>query len=105
MISIPEFLQVIDSFASLTGNSPATISRRVLGGGARIRNLRTGGDIGIKTVERALQWFSDHWPDTAAWPAGVARPPVAGPSGDVPSAAAPGSAFAAAEGPTAAGGK
>lgn len=28
----------------------------------------------LRRADRALQWFSDHWPDGAEWPASVPRP-------------------------------
>lgn len=33
----------------------------------------------LRRADRALCWFSDHWPDGAQWPASVPRPaPSAG---------------------------
>lgn len=28
----------------------------------------------LSRADRAIQWFSDHWPERAVWPAGVHRP-------------------------------
>jgi hypothetical protein len=36
--------------------------------------INDGGDIGIARFERAMQWFSDHWPENVEWPPGVPRP-------------------------------
>jgi hypothetical protein len=53
-----------------------TVSTYVFGSGDMIRRLQAGRDITIGRATRAMQWFSDNWPDDATWPDDVPRPPV-----------------------------
>lgn len=51
------------------------VSTIVLQRGATIQKLADGSaDITTGTFERAMQWFSDHWPEGMEWPDGIARP-------------------------------
>lgn len=52
--------------------------------GARHRQIRAGADLRTRSFERALQWFSDHWPPGLAWPTDVARDPLSDSAGGVP---------------------
>lgn len=69
-----QLLKTADMFCAATGMSRARVSTIVLSGGLRIDHIEAGGDIRTKSFERAMQWFSDNWPDEAGWPDGVARP-------------------------------
>jgi hypothetical protein len=73
---IDQFFAVVDAYKAATGLPDKTISSRVLNDSGRIDLLRAGGDIGIRKVAAALNWFSEHWPAGAAWPTDVARPVV-----------------------------
>lgn len=35
---------------------------------------KNGGKFGMDTYDRAMQWFSDRWPEHAKWPDGTPRP-------------------------------
>lgn len=49
---------------------------RIFGKGDFFRNLmKPGGDCRTGTADKALQWFSDNWPEDLAWPKDIARPP------------------------------
>lgn len=74
MNSISDLLSLADAFAAARGLSESRVSTLAFSSGARLKQLRAGGDIGTRTLAQAIQWFSDHWPDSAAWPAGVHRP-------------------------------
>lgn len=50
------------------------LSTIVLSGGKRLQNIASGRDLNTATFERAMQWFSDNWPDGAVWPADIPRP-------------------------------
>ncbi|HEV7251475.1 MAG TPA: hypothetical protein VGN93_31240 [Shinella sp.] len=67
-------ISVADSYCSLTGLSKARVSTLVLSGGRRLAVIEAGGDIGTEGYERAMQWFSDRWPEEAEWPEGIPRP-------------------------------
>jgi hypothetical protein len=77
MIRIEQFFAVVDAYKAATGLPDKTVSSRVLNDSSRIDLLRAGGDIGVRKVAAALQWFSDNWPGNAAWPEGVIRPETA----------------------------
>lgn len=68
-------LAVSTAYCEATGLSEARVSTLVLNGGHRLKDIREGnGGIGVGTLDRSLQWFSDRWPDNAVWPSTVARP-------------------------------
>ncbi|MDQ2083669.1 hypothetical protein RA307_26080 [Xanthobacteraceae bacterium Astr-EGSB] len=71
---IDQFFAVVDAYAAATGLPDKTISSRVLKDSGRIGLLRSGGDIGVRKVAAALEWFSDNWPPRAQWPIDVLRP-------------------------------
>lgn len=53
------------------------VSTIVLQRGATLQRVADGdADITTGTYERAMQWFSDHWPDAVDWPEGIERPPA-----------------------------
>lgn len=56
------------------GRSHWAISVRIFGKGDFFRGLMAGADCRTSTADRAMQWFSDNWPDDLAWPKDIARP-------------------------------
>lgn len=74
MEPLTNLLALATAYAAHTGLSESTVSRLVLKNGSRLRELREGGDIGVRRVDAGLTWFSAHWPDGVDWPAGVPRP-------------------------------
>jgi hypothetical protein len=74
MDELEALLKIVDAYASHTGLAEATISTKFLGRGTRITELRSGGDMGTRTVRRAIEAFSENWPEGAAWPKGIDRP-------------------------------
>ncbi|MDM9619099.1 hypothetical protein [Rhizobium sp. S96] len=50
------------------------MSTIVFNRGAKLDGIANGGDLATGTFERAMQWFSDNWPDDVAWPDDVSRP-------------------------------
>ena len=77
MDSIANFLVVVDAYCAARDISEGRASTLILNGGGRLPAIRSGrSDIGARTLEKAMQWLSDHWPDAeAAWPERVPRPP------------------------------
>lgn len=76
MTALASLFTLIDVYCVATGLAEATVSTRLFSDGKRIASLRLGGDMGVRRLERALQWFSDNWPSEADWPADIARPEV-----------------------------
>ena len=64
-----------DRFSAAMNLSTSTVGRLAAGDGKIYRRLSDGGDVTVKTYRRIVQWFSDHWPEAAAWPADIPRPP------------------------------
>jgi hypothetical protein len=69
-----QLLTVSEAYATLVGRSEARVSTIVYGSGNAILRLRDGADMGSERIHNGLQWFADHWPDRADWPADVPRP-------------------------------
>ncbi|WP_375458862.1 hypothetical protein [uncultured Enterovirga sp.] len=74
MASITHLLRLVEAFSAARGVSEARTSTLVFNDGGRILDLRSGRDIGTRRLDRAIVWFSDHWPTNAAWPPDVPRP-------------------------------
>ena len=74
MNGIPQILSLVDAYRFAKGIKDATLSTMVFADGKRIRAIREGRDMGMRTGERAVRWFSDHWPDGVQWPPDVDRP-------------------------------
>src|SRR5215207_8450948 len=74
MDAINQLLTVATAFQAATGVSTPTLSWRVFGDSKKLAAIRGGADIQVRRHEKAMQWFSDSWPEGAAWPTGIARP-------------------------------
>lgn len=73
MSGIEQLLLVARRYAEIEGIPLTTVSSRALNDGKKLGALESGADINVGRMERALQWFSDNWPD-GDWPGGVDRP-------------------------------
>lgn len=69
-----QLLTVSEAYAHAVGRSEARVSTIVFGSGNAISRLRGGADMGSERLHNGLQWFTDNWPPSADWPAGVPRP-------------------------------
>lgn len=74
MKSIDQVVALANAFADARGIGEARVSTLVFNDGKRISRVREGADIGVRSVERAVQWFSDNWPEGVDWPLEVPRP-------------------------------
>lgn len=74
MSDIARLLTVVDAYCQATGLSESRVSTLFLKSGARSAALRAGGDMGSRTIAKAIEAFSDAWPGDAAWPSVVPRP-------------------------------
>lgn len=72
--ALQSFFLLVDAFAEARSIGDARISTFVFNDGSRIKELREGGEVGYRRLLRAIQWFSDNWPENARWPSGVKRP-------------------------------
>ena len=70
-----KLVRLADAFGAAKGLSRGTVSDRVFGAGHVLGGMAAGTrDCSTGTYEKALQWFSDNWPDDVSWPAGIDRP-------------------------------
>jgi hypothetical protein len=76
MMSVSAFLRVMEAYCLATNIAEATLSSRLFNDGKRASQLRVGADIGVRRLERASLWLSQHWPEGAQWPADVVRPSI-----------------------------
>jgi hypothetical protein len=69
-----QIIVVADLYASAAGIGRKRMSTIVFNRGAKLDDIASGGDLATGTFERAMLWFSIHWPEGADWPEGVPRP-------------------------------
>ena len=69
-----DFVMLCEILAEHTGRSISTVSRHATGSGETIARLRRGHAITIRRADRAIRFFSEHWPDAVAWPTDMPRP-------------------------------
>jgi hypothetical protein len=67
-------ISVANTFAAARGLSRSRVSTIVFNSGMVLDRLTAGRDLTTGNYERAMQWFSDNWPEGAVWPADVPRP-------------------------------
>ncbi len=68
-------LLVADLYCAAVGRSRGRVSTMVFGSGDRLDGIAHGKDLTTRSYERAMTWFSRNWPEDAAWPQEVLRPP------------------------------
>lgn len=69
-----QLLTLCEIYCSARGISRARVSTLVFNGGHVLNRVVDGGDVTTGSFERAVQWFSDNWPDGVEWPAETIRP-------------------------------
>ncbi len=80
-----QLISISDLFGEAKGIGRQRVSTIVLNRGASLDLIAAGkADLNTGTFERAMHWFSDHWPDGVEWPRDVLRPV---PAAKVPEAA------------------
>ncbi|WP_146193168.1 hypothetical protein [Maritimibacter sp. 55A14] len=50
------------------------MSNWIVGNARLFQRLRDGHGTTIRTYNKVLQWFSDHWPEDLDWPSDIPRP-------------------------------
>lgn len=63
-----------DEFLAHSKLAPGTMWARAANDARFLDRVEGGKSFTVKTFDRAIQWFSDNWPDDAVWPAHVSRP-------------------------------
>lgn len=79
MASIEQLLSVAHRYAEIEGIGLSTVSSRAFDDGKKLAAIEAGADIQVRRLERAMQWFSENWPDVD-WPSDVPRPVPAEPA-------------------------
>jgi hypothetical protein len=75
MNDIKHLLAVADAYkAALQIDEDKTVSSRVFEDSKKLSAMRGGADITVGRYNAAMVWFSEHWPEGAEWPGGIARP-------------------------------
>lgn len=75
MTLLEQLKMVSATYGSARNLKPSSVSRLAFGDGQRLPLINSGdADVTTKRYERALLWFSEHWPADAAWPETVKRP-------------------------------
>ena len=71
---IGSLLALSHAYAAARGVSLSRVSTLCFNDGGKLKALEAGADIGARRLARALDWFSENWPEGAVWPEAVARP-------------------------------
>ena len=77
MESIPNtawLVTLCDIYCRATGRSESRVADVVATNPYLFLRLRADKGCTVKTYNRVLQWFSNHWPEGAEWPADISRP-------------------------------
>jgi hypothetical protein len=74
MSGIDQLLTIARRYGELEGVPLSTVSSRALDDGKKLASLEGGADINVRRLERALEWFSKHWPADGDWPSDIPRP-------------------------------
>lgn len=70
-----DLLRLINKYQELTGDSDSFVSNKLFGNGTKLPLFRAGSSMDIMVYERAIHWFTEHWPKgkRAEWPSGVRK--------------------------------
>lgn len=69
-----DLLRVAQVYAQAVDKPLSTVSSRVFDDGKKLDAIERGFDLQSRRLAKAIQWFSDNWPDGAAWPVDIDRP-------------------------------
>ncbi len=75
MLTIAAFFSVADKYSEASRLAEATLSSKIFNDGKRLAAIRNGSDVGVRRLEAATLWLSNHWPENLDWPDNVPRPP------------------------------
>lgn len=66
-------IALASAYGHALGLERTTVSWRLFQDTNKLDAIIAGKDLYLGRYERAMQWFSDHWPEID-WPVGVPRP-------------------------------
>lgn len=58
----------VERFGRLTGRSPTAIGRAALRDDHAVFRMLDGGNFTIRSYQRLMKWFDDHWPSRGKKP-------------------------------------
>lgn len=64
---------LVETYCAHAGIAEATLSSQLFSDGKRLKALRGGADMGVRRMDKAIDWLNENWPDGCAWPENVAR--------------------------------
>lgn len=62
-------------FRKTSGDPTEKAWERATGNGRFLARMDVGRSPQLNSVDEAVQWFSDNWPEDAKWPRLIERPP------------------------------
>lgn len=74
MNAIIKLIKLSEIYGKIRGLRSSTISLYIFNRGTIIPHLKKGGNITVRNYEKAIFWFSDHWPENEQWPDFIKRP-------------------------------
>ena len=77
MTSLPDTRDLVtlcDHYCQATGRSESRVADVIAMNPYLFQRLRANKGCTVRTYSQAIQWFSDHWPADAEWPAQILRP-------------------------------
>lgn len=83
MTGIEQLVAVARRYAEIEMIELGTVSSRVFDDGKKLAAIEGGADIQVRRLERAMQWFSDNWPE-GSWPDEISRPTPSPTSAAIP---------------------
>lgn len=69
-----QLLTACSAYAAAARLSEARLSTLLFNDGKKLGQLSAGRDLTVGSLERAMLWLADHWPEGLPWPDGVRRP-------------------------------
>lgn len=73
MYTVAELLQLATTYMAATGTTTSRLSKLAAKNNRLFERLGDGFDCHADMVERASDWFDEHWPDDIEWPKDVTR--------------------------------
>ena len=73
MYTVSELLELAHAYMAGTGIKASRLSKLAANNNRLFERLGEGFDCHADMVERASQWFDEHWPDNLDWPKSVMR--------------------------------
>ena len=73
MYTVAELLELARTYMAATGVTISRLSKDASDNNRLFERLGEGFDCHADRVERASNWFDEHWPPELEWPKGVMR--------------------------------